>query len=390
YSAENLSTLPVQKMGGSSEFPSSIKQWSVTYGFKPTKLPANVDSNFKQPKDLYQAIYDKALVCLNKKAEYNFSTLPQSTPILFAVDLRVRNKFEAAFKDKYPRAKFYDMPIKDVKGKREEILATLKRELPNFQYAVLTVITKQHKDILALLSKNDNVRNKLVVFFHNNPCLIDVDPGPNVIPKQRVTLLGNFDYNSSAFDSDIKVLQGTINPRSITTDGVGILPVSIDGLYNVTEYVESWKAAEGFAPIPFYNTDREKLLFSNVMKLSDSIVVLNRRITVISGIRFVGLWLGVVLLVVPISWLGKKMFTVYKDSKAEGLIEEESKWYKSIFVVLWTKKQQTWKYSLLTVLCLLTLTGILYLIDPRIPTFFGKWIVHLVRKILDIPSDSAV
>lgn len=374
---------------GSNQFPNNIKQWSASADFEPTRLPLNSDIKYNRIDNLYQAIYDKATICLNKNTQFNLSQLSSDTRLLFATDFRVKSKFENAFKNRFSQAIFLPIPMTDVMGRKDSIVKQLADLLPSVNCLIFTMVTRQHKEILvSLLQKNDEFCNKIIVFLHNNPSVLDagsIADDISEIPKQRLTLIGNFDHNENAFESDIKVLQGIIKPSSIRNNN--LLPVSITGLYNANEYSEPWLAASGFDAIPFYNTEREKQLSQDIGRLNDSVKVLNQKVSSLNYVRYIFLFSGLALLCFSFVLVGKKYINFYKKFLSDGAIKSDSKWYSKVYVLLVSNGNQTWKYSVLLLLTLISITILLNFINPEIINYLWAWVKNIMIDQLKLPTN---
>lgn len=246
----------------------------------PTFLKAN---GYKNSKDLVKQVLRKATIKLSQTDEgkENFVDFNSNYTVDFYIDEKYLSLFKSTFSNKFKLSNFY--PIcrtfnteycKKYKGnhKKKKWLEDTKKLMSkslnsiNVKNVVYTALTPDDIVIFDNSRLKNDPLGKVIMFIHSNPNIIKKE----LIP--RMNIYGSFTKHPLSYDIDIEVLEGRTELKSIDS-----LPINFGKNINNLEkrkYISS--PAQGFSPLPYYATYKEKELYNEVERLKNIIKELKK------------------------------------------------------------------------------------------------------------------
>jgi beta-N-acetylhexosaminidase len=273
------------------------------------------ESKFEDPVLIVDEALKAGYLEINKVAEWNLKNSPANLKLSIFADSSIDNNDEELLKHNFSNVNFYKIPRQKTEEQYRGIYRQLVSSLESSDKIYFSVSTQDDANIIR--SAYEQYRNlaqqKLIVFIHNTPTLIE----SNIL--QGVTVIGCFStiYASYVIDFDIILGRTDIKPAHYLTISLGNNGSVYDHKKNDFSFALS---SPEYKLLPFYATAKEKVLTEENRRLTEEAEKLkndfdsmlsNQNNKEIRSKRIIVFLFVFIILMIFSSWLKRKGLLYY-------------------------------------------------------------------------------
>jgi beta-N-acetylhexosaminidase len=225
------------------------------------------EMGFEDPDFIVDEALKAGYLEINKAAEWNLKNAPANLKISIFTDSSIDNNDEELLKHNFSDIRFFKIRRQKTEEQYRDIYRRLVSSLETSDKVYFSVSTQDDANIIrsAYEQHRNLVQQKLIIFIHNTPTLIE----SNIL--QGVTVIGCFStiYASYVIDFDIILGRTDINPAHHLTISLG----SNGSVYNHKKSDFSFAlSSPEYKSQPFYATAKEKTLTEENIELKNYII----------------------------------------------------------------------------------------------------------------------